>query len=165
MRRSLLVLLFLLAGIRWPVARFGTDLSPLGRIDLLSVHGMSHARVDGAGDPPQVALAGLVAGLALAGVFGWRPARKMLVVLAPALTVLTLARLFDRTPIPFSWDLGLLAALGLAATALVSDRAEMPPHGYHGGGGANAEAHPIPPGRPAVRLRGYRVGGHHLRTA
>ncbi|MDP2308780.1 MAG: hypothetical protein Q8P18_22350 [Pseudomonadota bacterium] len=115
---SALLLLGLWLGARAPVVRFGHGVE-LGRIDVISIHGLSHARMDGLGEVPQVALALLLAVSALLGIAGVRRLDRAAAAGAVALVVLVAARVATRHMLGVTPDAGiaglmLLLGLGIA---------------------------------------------------
>jgi len=122
---SLLVGLGLFLGGWAPVARFGYA-RELGRIDIVSVHGLSHARVDGLGDPPQVALAGFTAVGAALGVLGVRRAGAAARAGGVVLAALVLWRVGTRMTLGPSLDAGALGLLVLVAAGVLPGRGPRP---------------------------------------
>ena len=106
--------LLLLLSVWKPTARFGVH-GELGRIDALSIHGLSHGHVDGLGDVPHVALSLLVFCAAGLGVFGHPRAPDVAAAGAVALGVLVAARTLSRAEIALVPDWGLPALLALCA--------------------------------------------------
>ncbi len=122
---SLLVGLGLFLGGWAPVARFGYT-RELGRIDIVSVHGLSHARVDGLGDPPQVALAGFTAVAAALGVLGVRRAGAAARAGGVVLAALVVWRVGTRMTLGPSFDAGALGLLVLLAAGVLPGREHRP---------------------------------------
>jgi hypothetical protein len=128
----LFVLLFLAT---WkPAVRFGEH-GELGRIDALSIHGLSHGHIDGAGDIPHVALNGVVLLGALGGALGRRRATDVSATGAVVLGLFVAARILSRSEIAHvaDWGLPALLLLGLVGARHVATRRAClySPHACH----------------------------------
>lgn len=127
--RALLLVAALGAAIWWPTARFGPH-GELGHIDALSIHGLSHARLDGIGDLPHVGLSALVLAAGMLSLLGVRGALKVASASALTLIGLIAARIASRSGIPRVPDIGLVPLLMLAVvagrTTLIPDEERTP---------------------------------------
>lgn len=106
--RSLLLLGAVAVGTWRPIVRIGEP-TPLGRLDVWAIHGMSHSRVDGV-DPLQVALTGAVVISACLSV-RWAGAGVVARRAAVVLLGVVLARIAGQAPLGVQPDLGLFGLL------------------------------------------------------